>query len=155
MELLRPLPASAVIPVAILAMGLSNQMVITVVAFGSLWPVLLSTMAGFKAVDPRLREVSTSLEFTRWEFVTKFALRSAAPDIIAGLRLGVTLALILCVVSEMISMSGGIGAEILLASRNFRSAELYAGIVVIAAMGFALNRIILEIEKRILHWRMA
>lgn len=153
LELLRPLPASAVIPVFILALGLSNGMVIAVIAFGSLWPVMLNTMAGFRAVEPRLREVSAALEFSRWEFLTKIAFRSALSDIISGLRLGLTLALILCIVAEMISNIGGIGTEILLASRSFRSADLYAGIAVIGAIGFCLNRLIISAETRLLRWR--
>jgi sulfonate transport system permease protein len=153
LELMRPLPASAIIPVAVLALGLTNKMVIFVIAFGSLWPVLLSTMTGFRGIEPRLREVAAALELSRSEYLWKIAFRSAAPDIIAGLRLGLTLALILCIVAEMISLTGGIGSEILLASRSFRSADLYAGIAVIGAMGFLLNRGIIAVENRLLRWR--
>ena len=82
-------------------------MVIAVIAFGSVWPVLLNTIAGFAGLEPRLREVASSLELNRYQYLTKFALPGAAPDIIAGLRLGLTLALILCIVAEMMSMAGG------------------------------------------------
>ena len=67
LEFLRPLPASAVIPVAIAMFGLTPQMALGVIAFGSIWPVLLATMHGFAAVEPRLIEVERALGLTRWQ----------------------------------------------------------------------------------------
>ena len=153
LEFMRPLPASAVIPVFVMALGLTDRMIIAVIAFGSLWPVLLNTISGMRAVDRRLREVASALEFNSVQFFVKFALPSALPDIVAGLRLGLSLALILCVVAEMITLSGGIGTQILLASRNFRSADLFSGVVIIGVIGFLANGTILLIERRALAWR--
>ncbi len=153
LEFMRPLPASAVIPVFVMTLGLTDRMIIAVIAFGSLWPVLLNTISGMRAVDRRLREVASALEFTSGKFLIKFALPSALPDIVAGLRLGLSLALILCVVAEMITLSGGIGTQILLASRNFRSADLFSGVVIIGVIGFLANGTILLLERRALAWR--
>ncbi|WP_454907958.1 ABC transporter permease [Variovorax gossypii] len=153
LEFIRPLPAAAVIPVMVLMLGLSDKTIVAVIAFGSIWPLLLNAISGFRAIDPRLKEVAHTLELTPLQYLAKVALPGALPDIVAGLRLGLTLALILCVVAEMITLNGGIGAEILLASRNFRSAELFAGIALIGAIGYGINAVIVYAERRALRWR--
>jgi sulfonate transport system permease protein len=153
LEFVRSLPASALIPLLILIMGLTDHMIVVVIALGSLWPVLLGTIAGVRAVDPRLREVAAGLEMSRARIITRIALPAALPDMLAGLRLGLTLALVLCVVAEMITMSRGLGGQILLASRNFRAADLFAGILVIGATGLVLDLCIGAIERWCLRWQ--
>jgi ABC-type nitrate/sulfonate/bicarbonate transport system permease component len=74
LEFVRPLPASAVMPVAISIFGLSSQMVLAVVAFGAMWPVLLATVHGFAHVHERLREVTRALELPRGAFIIKIGL---------------------------------------------------------------------------------
>lgn len=69
LEFLRPMPASAVIPVAIELFGLTPQMALGVIGFGSIWPVLLAAVHGFAAVEPRLMEVERALGLTRWQGV--------------------------------------------------------------------------------------
>jgi sulfonate transport system permease protein len=91
LDFIRPLPASAMIPVAVLFLGLSNAMSLAVIAFGAIWPVLLATVHGFSSVQPELRQVSAVLGFSRREFMQKIALPSAFPDIIAGLRVSLAI----------------------------------------------------------------
>jgi sulfonate transport system permease protein len=115
LEFLRPLPASAVIPVAIAIFGLTPQMALGVIAFGviafgSIWPALLAAIHGFAAIEPRLLEVERALGLSRWQGIVKISLPSATPDILAGLRLGLTVSLILAVVCEMIAGLDGLGS---------------------------------------------
>ena len=153
LEFLRPLPASAMMPVAIVLLGLSDSMVLAVIAFGALWPTLLATVHGFAAVEPRLYQVSRALGMSRLAVIWKIALPSAMPDILAGMRIGLTIALILAVVGEMLASRPGLGQEILLAARSFQSADLYAGVVLLGLIGY-LSSIILSIaESRFLRWR--
>lgn len=153
LEFVRPLPASAVIPVAILFLGLSNEMSVTVVAFGAIWPVLLASVHGFSSVSSELTNVSRVLGLSRWDFLRKIAFPSALPDIVAGLRVSLAVALILAVVTEMQSSLAGLGWEIFSAQRFYRSADLYAGLVLLAVLGFIANQLILFLERRILRWR--
>jgi ABC-type nitrate/sulfonate/bicarbonate transport system permease component len=153
LEFLRPLPASAIIPVAIAILGLSDGMALAVIAFGSLWPVLLATIHGFSAVEPRLYEVGRALGLTRIAVIAKIALPSASPDILAGMRLGLTVALILSVVCEMLAGRDGLGNWILLASRSFRAADLYAGVILLGALGYVSSVLISTLERRLLVWR--
>jgi sulfonate transport system permease protein len=155
LEFVRPLPASAVIPVAVLFLGLSNQMSLAVIAFGAIWPVLLASVHGFSSVQPELRQVSDVLGFGRGAFIRKIALPSALPDIIAGLRVSLAIALILAVVTEMQALLPGLGWDIFYAQRIYRSADLYAGLIVLGAMGFAANQLLVQVEQRALRWRAA
>lgn len=153
LEFLRPLPASATIPVAIALLGLSDGMVLAVIAFGALWPVLLATIHGFSAVEPRLYEVGRALSLSRAAVIGKIALPSASPDILAGMRLGLTVALILSVVCEMIAGRDGLGNWILLAARSFRAPDLYAGVILLGVLGYATAVGIGLLEARLLVWR--
>jgi ABC-type nitrate/sulfonate/bicarbonate transport system permease component len=153
LEFLRPLPASAVIPVAIAVLGLSDPMALAVIAFGSLWPVLLATIHGFSAVEPRLYEVGRALGLSRAAVIFKIALPSASPDILAGMRLGLTVALILSVVCEMLAGRDGLGNWILLSARSFRAPDLYAGVILLGALGYVSSVGIAAIERRLLIWR--
>lgn len=153
LEFLRPLPASAVIPVAIAILGLSDAMVLTVIAFGALWPVLLATVHGFSAVEPRLYEVGHALGLSRAAVIGKIALPSASPDILAGMRLGLTVALILAVVCEMLAGRDGLGNWILLAARSFRAPDLYAGVILLGVLGYVSSVLLAAFEARMLVWR--
>ena len=153
LEFLRPLPASAVIPVAIAIFGLTPQMALGVIAFGSIWPALLAAIHGFAAIEPRLVEVERVLGLTRWQGIVKISLPSAMPDILAGLRLGVTVSLILAVVCEMIAGLDGLGQWVLLAARAYKSADIFAGVVLLGAIGVVANAALSSIESRILKWR--
>ena len=83
----------------------------------------------------RLREVSATLELGRLEFLRKIALPAALPDILSGVRVSLAISLILAVVTEMQASLPGLGRDIFLAQRSFRSAELYAGLIVLGAIG--------------------
>lgn len=153
LEFLRPLPASAVIPVAIAMLGLSDAMVLSVIAFGALWPVLLATIHGFSAVEARLYEVGRALGLSRAAVIGKIALPSASPDILAGMRLGLTVALILAVVCEMLAGRDGLGNWILLAARSFRAPDLYAGVILLGVLGYVSSVLLAAFEARMLVWR--
>ena len=154
LEFLRPLPASALMPLAIAIFGLSAGMVLFVVAFGAMWPVLLATVHGFATVHVRLKEVSQALQLSRLAFVFKIGLPNALPDILAGMRLSLTVALIVAVVGEMIASQAGLGQAILLAARSFRASELFAGVLLLGAIGFVSNAALRQAEKRLLKWQM-
>jgi sulfonate transport system permease protein len=153
LEFLRPLPASAIIPPAILFLGLTNRMVVLVIAFGAIWPVLLGAYHGFRSVEPRLAEVASLLRVRTPAYLVKIALPSALPDIFAGVRVSLAIALILAIVTEMQSGQSGLGFNILVAQRRFRSPELYAGILVLGLLGLATNQVLVTVERRLLRWR--
>lgn len=153
LELIRPLPASAIIPLFVLLMGLNDRMIVAVIMFSSLWPVLLNTVHGFKTIEPRLLEVASMLKMGRMAVIWKIALPNALPDILAGLRLALTVSLILAVVAEMLAGTAGLGQNITLAARSFKSGDLYAGIMVLGAVGYLSNVVLARLERHWLRWR--
>jgi ABC-type nitrate/sulfonate/bicarbonate transport system permease component len=153
LELLRPLPASSLVPVGIAIVGLTNGMVVFAVVFGSIWPVLLATAHGLASVDPRLREVATLLHLGRLAFARKIGLPNAFPDILAGMRLSLTASLIVSIVGEMLSAQEGLGTTILLAARSFRAADLYAGVLMLGILGFTSSCLLTLAQRRLLDWR--
>jgi sulfonate transport system permease protein len=153
LEFLRPLPASAIIPVAIAMLGLTQSMALFVVAFGAIWPMLLATIHGFAAVEPRLYEVARSLHMSRPAIIFKIALPSASPDILSGMRLGLTVALILSVVCEILAGLDGLGHWVLLSARACRSADLFAGVILLGMVGYVTALAMSMLEQRLLRWR--
>jgi sulfonate transport system permease protein len=153
LEFLRPLPASATIPIFIVLLGLSNAMVLSVIAFGAVWPMLLATIHGFEAVEPRLYEVARVLHLSKAATVFKIALPSALPDILSGLRLSLTVALILTVVCEMLVGVDGLGSWTLVSARAFRSPDLYAGVILLGLIGYAGASLLALLANRILVWK--
>jgi ABC-type nitrate/sulfonate/bicarbonate transport system permease component len=153
LEFLRPLPVSAIIPVAIAMLGLTQGMALFVIAFGAIWPIMLATIHGFAAVEPRLYEVARALQMSRPAIVFKIALPSALPDILAGMRLSLTVALILSVVCEVLAGLDGLGHWVLLSARAFRSADLFAGVILLGATGYVTSVAMSLAERRLLAWQ--
>lgn len=153
LEFLRPLPVSAIIPVAIAMLGLTQGMALFVIAFGAIWPIMLATIHGFAAVEPRLYEVARALQMSRPAIVFKIALPSALPDILAGMRLSLTVALILSVVCEVLAGLDGLGHWVLLSARAFRSADLFAGVILLGATGYVTSIAMSLAERRLLAWQ--
>lgn len=153
LELLRPLPASAAIPVAIVFFGLSDAMVLASVGFGAVWPMLLATAYGVAAVDVRLVEVSRMLRLGRLTYLRVIALPNAMPDILAGMRVGLVVALIITIVGEMLTSRTGLGQWVMLAARSFRSADMFAGIIVLGLIGLVSALLLSQLERWALRWR--
>ena len=114
---------------------------------------LLATVQGFANVEPRLSEVSRLLQLSRAQFIWKIGLPNAVPDILTGMRLSLTVALILAVVGEILSAQRGLGLGLLLAARSFRAPDLFAGIVLLGLIGLVSSYLLLLAEQRIVRWR--
>ncbi|MBY0533262.1 MAG: ABC transporter permease subunit [Xanthobacteraceae bacterium] len=93
------------------------------------------------------------LPASRWEFIYKIGLPNAVPDILAGMRLSLTVALILAVVGELLAAQEGLGTAVLHAARSYRAADLYAGILLLGMIGLVSNYSLAVADKRILAWK--
>ena len=153
LELFRPMPPAAVIPLAIAILGLTREMSLAVIIFGSIWPALLATVYGFASIEPRLREVGDALDMSPVQFIWKIALPNAAPDILAGMRLSMVIALVLAVITDMITGQVGLGSLVVLASRTFDMAGLFAGLALLSLIGFVSNFALQTVERYVLAYR--
>lgn len=152
LEFLRALPAVVLVPFGIVVFGIDDAMKIFIIAVGVIFPVLLNTVDGVGGVDRNLLDVAKSFRFSRPERVWRVVLPAAAPQIFSGLRVGLAVALILMIVSEMVASNNGIGYFILHAQRLFRVTEMWSGIVFLGILGYAINAVFLLIERKLLAW---
>jgi ABC-type nitrate/sulfonate/bicarbonate transport system permease component len=115
---------------------------------------LLATANGFGQIEPRLHEVGRLLRLSPLAFIWKIGLPNALPDALAGMRVSLTVALILAIVGEMLASQPGLGQAILLAARSFRSADLFAGVALLGAIGLLSNSALNLVERRALRWQI-
>ena len=151
-EMLRPIPSAAVIPIAILFLGIDERMKLAVIMFGSLWPILLNTIHGVRSVDPLLIDTGRTFNLTGSAFLWKIVIPASLPHIATGLRISLAISLILTITVEMIAGSSGLGFLILDYERSFRYPPMYAGIVLLGLIGFLLNAVVVSVERRWLAW---
>ena len=152
-EFIRPIPSSAYIPVAILFLGIGDEMKIFVIFLACLFPVLLNTFGGVRAIDPVLIDTGRTFGVSRLVTLWQIMLPAALPNILTGMRISIGLALIVGVVAEMISGNSGIGYFILNNQRIFRVPEMFAGIFTLGLLGFLINLAFLRLELHLLRWR--
>jgi ABC-type nitrate/sulfonate/bicarbonate transport system permease component len=152
-EFIRPIPSSAYIPIAILFLGIGNEMKIFVVFLACLFPILLNTYGGVRGVDPVLVDTGRTFGVSRFAALRQIVFPAALPNILTGMRISLGIALIVAVVAEMITGNSGIGYFILDMQRVFRVPEMFAGIFTLGLLGFLLNYAFLRLEHRVLRWR--
>ena len=151
-ELLRPIPSPAYLPMAILFLGIDNTMKVFMVAFASFFPILLNTVAGVRSVDPVLLDTGRTFGLTRAQIIPRIVLPAAAGYILTGMRISLAIALIVTVIAEMVAGNSGIGFYILSAQRSFLVPEMYAGVIALALLGFGLNKGFVALERMALSW---
>jgi ABC-type nitrate/sulfonate/bicarbonate transport system permease component len=151
-EFLRAIPPPALLPFGILVLGVGTSMKVFIIAFVCLWPVLLNTVDGVAGVDPTLRETARVYGIGGRDRLLRLTLPAAAPQIFAGMRTSLSLALILMVISEMVASTNGIGYFVLQSQRTFAIPEMWSGILLLGILGYALNAIFVLVERRVLRW---
>lgn len=154
-ELLRPIPPIAMIPLAILWFGIDEFSKVFIIAYGAFFPILVNTMAGFREVDPVHVRAAQTLGASRAQIFRDVILRSAFPFIVTGARLGMGMAFIVLVAAELIASSEGLGFLITDARYSFRTDLVFLGMACIGVLGFALNRLLVAVEQRLLGWKYA
>ena len=151
-EFLRAVPSVVLIPFGIVVFGVGDTMKVFIIALGCCFPIILNTADGVRGVDATLIDVSRTFKFTKAERLRRVLLPSASPQIFAGLRTSLSLALILMVVSEMLASTNGIGYSILQAQRLFAITDMWSGIVLLGILGYVINLFLVIIEKWLLAW---
>ena len=153
-ELLRPLPKPALLPPLILFLGLGDPMKLTVVGLGVFFPILINTIQGVRGTDPVQINVARTFGHSGARVLLKVILPSAMPMIFAGMRVGLGLGLILVVIAEMLAGTGGVGFLIIDMQRTFQVTRMYAWLLILAVLGFALNSLFVRLERRAIHWAL-
>lgn len=148
-ELVRPIPSVALVPVALVALGFGYRLEIAIVAFACAWPLLLLTRAAVGGVEPRLIEVARALRLSLPARVAKIIVPAALPRIFVAFRLAAGVALIVSVTVEIAVNPIGLGAGIMTAGQALRPELMLAYLVWIGIVGFALNAALVFAQRRL------
>jgi ABC-type nitrate/sulfonate/bicarbonate transport system permease component len=154
-EFLRAIPPPALLPLAIVIVGIGNAMKVFIIAFVCLWPVLLNTIDGITGIDPTLNDTTRVYGVRGAGRQRRVVLPAASPQIFAGMRTSLSLAVILMVISEMVASTNGIGFFVLQSQRSFAIPEMWSGILLLGILGYVLNLLFVLVEGRVLAWHRA
>lgn len=148
----RSIPATTLIPVFIVLFKFSTTMRVSVIVFGVVWPILLTAMDGARKVEPGYLGVARVFRLSRPVRLLLIIVPAAAPRIFAGLRISLSLSIILMVTSELVGATDGIGFFLSNAKKGFQLPEMWSAILLLGALGYLLNTALLVFERRILGW---
>jgi ABC-type nitrate/sulfonate/bicarbonate transport system permease component len=152
-EILRPIPKSALVPVLFLFLGIGKTTMITVVVLAAVFPVLISTFQGVRGLDPVLLETARTFQASRMRTIFSIVLPASLPMILAGMRVALGLGLVLVILAEMLAGEDGIGFRILDLQRAFQIRDMFAWIFVLVALGGGLMMLFDLVERRLVPWR--
>jgi len=147
-----PMPKIAFLPIIILWLGFYDVTKISMVVFDAIFPVVTATVAGIQGVERELLWSARNMGAKERELLWQVMLPAASPQIMTGLQVALPIALIVAVVAEMMMGGYGIGGAMMTASRFADSRGVFAGIVEIAAVGYALVALMAMLRRRLLVW---
>jgi ABC-type nitrate/sulfonate/bicarbonate transport system permease component len=151
-ELFRPIPIVAVIPLLILFVGIGDELKVVAVLMASIVPVLLNTVAGVASVAPTMRETAATFGLNPWAATWEVYLPAALPNIFVGLRTALSLAIVVAVLTQMIAGNTGIGYLIETAQQSLDVDTIYALVLTLAVLGYLANLLFLVIQRLSLAW---
>jgi ABC-type nitrate/sulfonate/bicarbonate transport system permease component len=152
LEFFRAVPPPVLVPVIVLFAGIGDGMKVVVIVSGCVWPILLNTVEGVRAVDSVLIDTARSYRIGGLARLRKLVLPSAGPQIVTGMRQALSIAIILMVISEMFAASNGLGFAIVQFQRSFAIPEMWSGIILLGLLGFLLSELFRLAERRVLAW---
>ncbi|CAO4134773.1 Putative aliphatic sulfonates transport permease protein SsuC [Methylorubrum extorquens] len=152
LQILRPIPVTAWLPLAMILFGLGATSAFFLVFLGAFYPILVNTVFGVRSVEPRLFEAAAMLGCTGPAQFLRVVLPAALPSIFTGLRLGLGFAWVVIVVGEMTGVQTGLGAVIMEARQLSRTEIVICGMGVIGVAGFVSDWIVMRVGRRLLSW---
>ena len=152
LQVLRPIPPIAYIPLAILWFGLGNPPAFFLISLGSFFPVLMNTIAGVRNVDSIYLRAARNLGASEWTLFRRIMVPAAMPYILAGVRIGIGVAFIVVIVAEMIAVNSGLGYRILEAREYFWSDKVIAGMISIGLAGLGIDLVMSRLNAWLLRW---
>ena len=138
-DLLRPIPSVALIPLTLMIYGFGVRMEAAVVAFACIWPVLIVTISAVRSIEPGLIEVAKVLEMQPFERIRKIVLPAAFGRIAVGLQLALSISLVVAVTVEIVLNPRGLGHSMMNAQQALRFDVMYAQLLWIGLVGWALS----------------
>jgi ABC-type nitrate/sulfonate/bicarbonate transport system permease component len=139
LEFLRAIPPPVTVPVAALLLGYNGSMKLIIVALSAVWPILLNTSSAALGVEPLLIDVGRTFRLSAADRVRRIVVPAVIPAVLLGLRVAIPIAIVVTLLVEMLTSLPGIGALMILAQRNYQSAQVYALLIVVGLFGLIVN----------------
>jgi ABC-type nitrate/sulfonate/bicarbonate transport system permease component len=146
-ELFRPIPSVALIPVAMLVYGFGYRMEIAIVSFACFWPMLILSQAAVAGVEPRLLEVARILGMGRLQQIGRIVLPASLPRVFVAFRLVVGIAMVVAVTVEIAANPRGLGYGMILAQQNLRPELMFALLLWVGVLGWTINAGLLALQR--------
>ncbi|GCE89260.1 aliphatic sulfonates transporter permease [Komagataeibacter diospyri] len=153
LQILRTLPALAMVPLFILWFGIGETPKIALVALGATFPIYLNLHKGIRSIDPRLLEMTRTLGLSRVRTIRDVILPGALPDLLVGLRFAVGMSWLMLVVAEQVNAESGIGHMMMEAQDFMRTDIIMVGLVIYGLLGLVSDQIVRLMERTFLSWR--
>jgi ABC-type nitrate/sulfonate/bicarbonate transport system permease component len=152
-EYWRAMPPPALLPISVILLhSIGNLQKVSLIAFFCFFPVLLNTMEGVRGIDPTLMETARAYGVPARDQIRRIVFPAALPRISAGMRLSVSLAVIIMVISEYFSSTSGVGYVLLISKNTFQLTTMWAAILLIGIIGYLLNLVYVLAERHFLAW---
>lgn len=151
---LRSVPPVALMPAFMVVFGIGVEMEIAAIVFSTLWPIVLNTVDGVRSVDDVKIDTARSLGTPRRYWLGMIVLPAAMPKIFAGLRLSLSIAILLMVVAEIVAGTG-IGLRLTTTQSTAHYTEMWLWVLLLGVLGYALNSALLAVERLVLGWQPA
>ena len=146
------IPKVALVPVIVIWFGIGTVPAIITACSIAFFPIAVNIATGLATIEPEMRDVLRSLGASRWEILTKVGIPRSQPYLFASLKIAITLAFIGSVISETVASNKGIGYLMLSASSRFEVPLVFAGLIVVGAMGIGMYAICVMFEQRMTRW---
>jgi ABC-type nitrate/sulfonate/bicarbonate transport system permease component len=151
-ELLRPVPVTAIVPPLIFVLGIDDRLKVVCIAFATFFPVVTNTIGGVTTVDEIYLKVARTFGIPRAQTIRQVIVPAALPYIFAGMRTSLAFALVVTVISEMLAGSQGIGHYLVTMQYALRAPEMYSSIILLTLVAYVLNRLFVLWENRAIGW---
>jgi ABC-type nitrate/sulfonate/bicarbonate transport system permease component len=151
-DFVRSVPVTALVSAFIVLLGFGDSMKVSMIAFASFFPILLNTIDGVRGVSPEQLAMARAYKVRGPDRIFRIILPAASPQIFAGLRVALAVALLVMAFSEMTGGTNGLGFFILFAQDTYRIPEMWSGIILLGLVGYAVNICFVLVERRVLRW---
>ena len=149
----RAVPATALLPIAILMFGLATEMKVAIAFWAILWPIIINTSYGVLGTEPLRLDAARSMRWSWWRRQVYVTLPSALPSILTGVRVATGTALVVVIAAELLGARSGVGTFLRLYQQALRPDIVYAAVIVVGLLGALLYTVLVRLERRAVGWR--
>lgn len=154
-DALRPIPAVALVPVAVVVLGLGLRMQVALIVFAAVWPIVFNARYGARNVDSVMIDAARLSGLSRWATLRRVILPASLPSVMTGVRLAAGVAIVLTVVTEIVASGTGIGNYVTSREQVGDAEHALAGVLLAALLGAAVNGLVRLIDRRAISWHHA